>query len=416
MKSIRIRQTIELSAVFLAAIGLIVLLTLHQYGSLYSASADGSLYINMGQNLADGHGLVNTLRSSDIITPPGMPLLIAASLFVFRSLTAAIAFGYAAFGAGAVFLYLLGRQLFNSRLAGIVAVLLHCFHPLIIQNGPRYLMTETVFVCLMLGALYFFALVLDPERKDRLGRNLITFSALATAAILVRPHLLAVLAAGLLVAVVLFARKKIRFRALCTAICIPMVLFGANVGYNAAVHGQPVFLENYGGINLYIANNPHTQYDWYDSRQLSRFVEPYYYELSGEGEMFPVKSRLLKERAAAYMLKNPGLTVCSAMRRAQLLFTDSCNRGYWIFALIGLALSLLLCRRSRAQVIMAAAAALSLIAIISLGPLVLRFSVPVLPLLFLQIGGIAGAAETLLRPQLIKLPGRIRHKGQSPAE
>ncbi len=418
MKSDRIRQTIELAAVFLAAIGLIVLLTLSQYGSLYSATGDGDLYINMAQNLVEGHGLVNSLRNYDIITPPGLPLLIAAVLIVFRSVTAAIVLGYVAFGAGSVFLYLLARQLFKSRLAGIVAVLLHCFHPLIILNGPRYLVTETFFVCLMLAALYFFALMLDRERQEKLSRNLIVFFALVTAAILVRPHLLVMLVIGLLVAVVLFVKKKVRLRTLCAAICIPVVFFGANVGYNAALHGQPVFLENYGGINLYIANNPNSLYDWYDSTQLSRFVEPYYYKLSGDGEMFPEKSELLRERATAYMLRNPGLTAYRAMRRAQLLFTiHSYNKGYWIFALLGLAFSLVFCKRSRTQVIMVAATALSLIAITSLGPLMLRFSVPVLPYFFLFIGGIAGVAETLLRPLLMKLLGRLRpHKDQPNAE
>ena len=89
--------------------------------------------------------------------------------------------------------------------------------------------------------------------------------------------------------------------------------------HNYFVHQEAVPFENYSGQNVYIANNPNTNVEFYNTHKLEKdFVEPYFFTLSDLS--LSEKGGILKDRVIDYMLSEPFITIERLISRALLFF------------------------------------------------------------------------------------------------
>lgn len=291
---------------FLYAAGLFLLIEGVLAGYLWltgtpfmTISPDGQLYYNLAENVVSGNGLVNTVRQENIIVPPLFALLIAPFVFLFHTPESYMVFQYIVYGLNGVFLAVLGEKLFRSRAAGLWAGLFYAVHPVLLLNGPQFLLTETLFVTFLLMVVYLVVGLFERENKTGFFAVLLFVLSLS---LLYRPHLLYVFIIVFGLWVLFVWMKKMRVWTLALFL-IPAVLLGLNGLYNQSVHGAFVTLENYSGQNLYIANNPGTKVDFYASTRLDEFVEPEYFTY--EKLSLSERSSLLKEKAFHYILAEP---------------------------------------------------------------------------------------------------------------
>jgi len=154
--------------------------------------------------------------------------------------------------ASIVLVYLVGRRAFGPRSAAPAAAIAATYWLLIYYDGE--LMGETLGVFLSLLALWTtLGLAAAPGRARALGAGL-----LWGATALVRPNVL--LFMPLVPPWILFLQRPRALRGLAAA-----VLFGVGVlapilpvtAYNTLVRGDFALIGSYGGINLWIGNNPH---------------------------------------------------------------------------------------------------------------------------------------------------------------
>lgn len=158
----------------------------------------------------------------------------------------------------------------------MAAGLLYAVHPVLLLNGPQYLLTETLFITFILLILYSILRFIRDEKKTKW---LITSVALLSASLLFRPHLMYVFLLLGLLWLLYWRTKKLR-AATILAFLIPVVCLAANGLHNWSLHGKFVLLENYSGQNLYIANNPHTKVAFFATTIVDQFVEPEYFSYS----------------------------------------------------------------------------------------------------------------------------------------
>ncbi|OES44963.1 glycosyltransferase family 39 protein [Domibacillus iocasae] len=292
-------------------------------------SPDGQLYYNLAENVASGNGLINTVRQENIIVPPFFALVIAPFVFFFHAPEAYMVFQYIVYGLNGVFLACVGAKLFQSRAAGVWSAVLYAVHPVLLLNGPQFLLTETLFVTFLLTVVYLVMRLFEKEKKNGLFAALLFVLSLS---LLYRPHLLYVFILVFGLWVLFAAKKKMRIWSIAF-FAIPVVLLGLNGLYNQSLHGTFVTLENYSGQNLYIANNPETKVDFYASTRLSQFVEPEYFEY--EELTLSERSSVLKEKAFSYILADPLAMVERMVLKMGLFF-----KGIFVIDTITLVLAL----------------------------------------------------------------------------
>jgi 4-amino-4-deoxy-L-arabinose transferase-like glycosyltransferase len=262
-------------------------------------TADGKLYYNLAENLVNGNGLINTIRQEDIIVPPLFALILVPFVFLFNSAVPFIVFQYILFAMNGVYTSYLAEKLFNSRITGLLTGLIYAIHPVLLLNGPQYLLTETIFISFLLMVLHLAILWLrEPD-------NWKTFTALIfilSLSLLFRPHLLFMFPVILLFAGYFLLKKMQSWKSL-VAFSIPVALLLINGWYNYHLHDEFVPLENYSGMNLYIANNPETEIGFYNSHMLNDYVGPLYHEV--KDVPLSEKSEILKKEALDYIFGYP---------------------------------------------------------------------------------------------------------------
>jgi hypothetical protein len=121
-----------------------------------------------------------------------------------------------------------------------------------------------------------------------------------------------------LIGLYMLFKKLLNVKSVVIAVLIPIILFGANMMHNKTVHDEAVPFENYSGQNLYIANNPNTKIEFYNTNKLEAFVEPYFFTLSER--TLSERSTLLRERALDHIFSDPILTAERVILRAKLFF------------------------------------------------------------------------------------------------
>lgn len=153
-----------------------------------------------------------------------------------------------------VLLYLLGRQLFSARVGLLAGISMALYGPLIFQISDLHTTVLEVF-CLLVFALLFVRLM---ERRTA-GKAPLLLAVAAGMVIGVwasaRPN--ALLAVPVALAWINGRRLERRFLSVCLAFLIGVAFLPSLItARNAIVGKDPVFIAWFGGINLYMANQP----------------------------------------------------------------------------------------------------------------------------------------------------------------
>ncbi|MCH1625100.1 glycosyltransferase family 39 protein [Ferdinandcohnia quinoae] len=279
----------------------------------FTITADGKLYLNLAENFVEGHGLINTIRKEDIIVPPLFALFLAPFVLLFKSEAPYFIFQYILYGLNSLLLFVISIKLFKSKAIGVLTTFMYAVHPVILLNGPQFLLTETIFITFILIVCYLSILWLKQDSSNYFYYLMIILSL----SLLFRPHLMYVFGIVLVYHIWLVVKKKLKIIT-AAAYLIPLLFLLLNGLHNQWLHGEFVLLENYSGQNLYLANNPNTSVEFYASTRIDRFVGPEYetykdYPLSE-------KSKLLKEKAIDYMIHNPIETIKRLILKSLLFF------------------------------------------------------------------------------------------------
>ena len=346
-------------------------------------SPDGQLYMNLATNLLNGEGLINTVRMEDIIVPPLFPLLLVPFLGLFKTITAFFVFQYVLYGLNAVILFHLTVKIFNQKSISWIATFLYIVHPVLLLNGPNYLLTETVFTFFVLIITWSILSLMDSiQKKDGINKAFISSILIICISMLLRPHMLYVLPLMYIAALFLVYKRLLTKKGFALSILIPIVLFGSNMLHNYLVHQEAVPFENYSGQNLYIANNPNTNIEFYNTHKLKDFVEPYFFTLSDLS--LSEKGQVLKDRVIDYMLSEPLVTMERLISRALLFFQgiNTLDTIMTLLFIIGALLAFIHLREKRGVTLVLLYLILGFTALSSTGLLVdgQRYRAPIIPI------------------------------------
>lgn len=338
---------------------------------------DGKLYYNLAENLVNGKGLINTVREEDIIVPPLFALILAPFVLFFDSGTPFIVFQYILFAVNGVYISFLAGKIFRSQLAAFLTGIMYAIHPVLLLNGPQYLLTETIFISFLLVVLHLGTNWITAENKLK-PFFLLLF--VLTLSLLFRPHLLFMFPIVLLFALFFIVKRKQKLISL-SAFLIPIVLLLLNGWHNQQLHGEFVTLENYSGMNLYIANNPESDIGFYNSSMLPDYVGPIFHEL--KDVPLSEKSAILKEVAFDYIFSHPVETAKRVITKFFLFFKGIFLIDWLtiILSIAGLLLAFLKMKENRILLIFILLYILGFAALTSAGLLVggQRYRTPIIP-------------------------------------
>jgi hypothetical protein len=282
---------------------------------------DGELYKNLAGNFLNGKGLINTVREENVIVPPLFPLIIAFIVYFFKDITYVFLLQFLVLGATGILLYLLSYRLFTNKAIAIGSVILYSIHPILLNNGPSKLLTETFFTFFIVAVALMGTIILLLV-KDRVKKNLsiltVLFVGIYYISIMMRPHLLFLIPIVIGYLVFLNFKKMIPIWLTLFSFLIPILLFGANYTYNQTIQGEGILFENYSGMNLYIANNPNTSVSFYSSTSIEKFVGDEYFQYKDTN--LTEKSKILKAKAVDYILAEPEEFIQRTIQKVALFF------------------------------------------------------------------------------------------------
>lgn len=362
----------------------ILIVYLYKTGQAFTKiTPDGQLYFNIAENLVNGNGMINDVRREEIIVPPLFSLILAPFALVGGE-SAYFIFQYIMYGVNGILLFMLARLLFNQPITALVCTLLYAIHPVLLLNGPQYLLTETLFITFILLVMYASIRFIREEIKTKWFLYTVVLLSLS---LLFRPHLLYVFILIGLVWLFFVWKKSIPFKSVFVFL-IPVLLLVANGVHNLYVHKEFALLENYSGQNLYIANNPNTKVAFYASTIINDFVEPEYFEYRELS--LSERSAILKEEALDYILAHPIETIKRSILKVGLFF-----KGIYLIdwvtlgiALLGIMMSLKKEQKNRLELIYTLLFILGFAALTSAGLLVggQRYRAPIIPVYLLFSG------------------------------
>jgi 4-amino-4-deoxy-L-arabinose transferase-like glycosyltransferase len=394
LKKISISTYLLYISLFIFSLAVLVFSIFKRNGSFMNITPDGQLYYNLAQNLIAGKGLIDTVRVEDIIVPPLFAIILAPFAWLFETEVPFFIFQYILYGANAVATALIVHYLFKNKLAAWVAGIAYAVQPVLYNNGPQFLLTETIFISIILLTIWLLVRWIEEKGSFRIGGILLTVVGLS---LLFRPHLLFLL--GIIFLLILFFSWKNK-KSIWTLLflLIPIGLLALNGAYNQSLRGEFVPLENYSGQNLYIANNPETDVRFYATPLLEEFVEPYYFTL--KNEPLSVRSEKLKERAVEYIMSEPVVTVERMIKKMMLFFKPlGLIDGMTILvSIIGLVLAFIFDRKRLLIHSVILLFILGFAGLTTLGLLVggQRYRAPLIPVYLLYVGYLFSFIQTNL--------------------
>ncbi len=146
-------------------------------------SMEGSEYLRMAQNLAQGHGLAGNFEGPETMYTPLFSLLTAGLDLLIRNDELAAHLIALAFGTALIFpVFFIARLMYDSRVAYMSAVLV-AFHPLLIALSAS-IYNENVYLPLLLSGVYFGMRALEFGRN----KDYVLLSICLALAYLTRPE------------------------------------------------------------------------------------------------------------------------------------------------------------------------------------------------------------------------------------
>ena len=440
---------------------------LRVHGSLYLQSDDGDLYLSIARNLLQNGHFIQTARPIEaFVVPPGLPAMCTLLLFAFGGMSRFIVgagfadhaissagadmlgllgFQYLVYGAAAALMAVTALRLAENGigaaqkglfvwqkgktagasvasipapvripkalpwalavLMGLAAPGAYLWCSLQIRHpNPGFILTENYVVCLIALILWLAVRGADPRK--------ITITAFIL--MLFRPACSALFVAALVWMIV----KACRGRSSRTShhkrtyfydVFVMLAVFAAVLAVNTAINwmetGHAIALEDYGNLDVYLANNEVAGPDWYHSGKVPEFASPRYNEIAASGLSRYEQNELAGQALHEYVTANTGTVLRNAGVRFYRLFFETWGPVWYAF-LVCLASQMLLSGLKWPRKVYLGVMAASLSILPAFGLLVARYSAPMLPLLIGVILGTAGwlitAIATRAKSEVVK--------------
>ena len=270
---------------------------------------DERAYDELATNALAGKGL--SVYAGWFTVPPGKPASYWNFLYPFFLATTYFIFGHhqlpvfilqAILNSAAIcVLYLLASRVFNKENIGIVSALIACFHPILVFL-PALMMTEALFVPLMIFTFYCFFLALDTEKLKWYVACGFCF-ALASLTRETSFYFFPVL--GLLVFLKVRKNEGNRLAFLKSGVLLAAIFLTITPWTirNYMVHHRFLPLSTKIGINLWMYNNPYQKIGW---EEIGRNAPTY--ELP-ETMTEVDRDRYYLHLALKYIFSNPGRVI-----------------------------------------------------------------------------------------------------------
>ncbi|WP_432354158.1 hypothetical protein [Sporosarcina sp. A2] len=389
------KSALMYGTIFVAALAALFAYLLAIGVPFMNITPDGQLYYNMAENLLEGNGLINQVRVEEIIVPPFFAVFLAIFAFLFKSETSFFVFQYILYACNAVLIAMIAKNFFKSNWSALLVGLAYAVQTVLIRNGPQFLLTETIFITLVLISVILLKKWIDSDGSFKNAGYLIVFISFT---LLFRPHLVFMFVLlGLLI--MYFGWKDKKKLLIVLFGVVPLILLFLNGTYNKHLHGEFVSLENYSGQNLYIANNPETKVGFFATTIQEEFVEPYFYTLSEKS--LPERSVILKERAVDYMVSHPMTTLKNVLGKMALFFQplDKLDLLSMVVSAVGLLAAIIFDRKRRVLHVSMLVYMIGFTSLTALGLLIggQRYRAPLTPVYLLYIGYLPVLIRQFLR-------------------
>lgn len=337
MKNLRASKIFrkEIAVFLITAAALAAWLLLCGEGSPAHISHDGQLYLSIADNVvANGH-FIQTARPYEVgfVVPFGIPLLLTLLRLLGMSDGAIILFQCAMICMTAVLLFRVETNYFGK---GGFAPLLYMLAMVRVQIRPDNVSVEYYYAFWLALLLFVYS-----EKQMKIGKRLFWMNFAAFWAFVSRPVLSPVYIAVLLYSIGCFLKKQIKLRKLAFLLLVPAILLTCSAAVNYRETGHWVWLENYSGESICLANNPETGTEAYTSKQYDSFMDDRMREIRSDETLdTSEKSVLYKEHAMEYITEHFGQFLRNTAVKGYKMFCS-----YWkyisILALLG-ALGILL--------------------------------------------------------------------------
>lgn len=282
---------------------------------------DCAIYDGMARELALG----GDPWQGAFVRPPFYPYLLAGVYWVFGfSLTAVRLVQAILGGATCSLTYLLGRRLFDRRVGLAAGIIVALYGPMVFFDQRLFDSSLVVFchTAALLLALWAAGDRRETSWRRSWGKWLVTGLAIGVAA-LARPNIGPFFVAFLLVWLLgnavrqhRWARQLVAAGCLVAGVIVPLAPVTVR---NYLAGGEFVPISLFGGINLYIGNNPQAQRtiairpgpDW---ERLARLPH-------AEGMVSPARAQTwYLDRVAEYIRRQPGHFAAGLLRKTRLFF------------------------------------------------------------------------------------------------
>ena len=294
-------------------------------------------------------------------------------------------------------------------LSGAIGVLVPAFYVWcsikIRHPNPGFILTENYVVCLI-----SFILWLVVKGTDVLKIVPVTFILT-----LFRPACSLLLIAAFVWMVIRafhdrFAKSKppicerARFYDIFVMLAVFALVIGINIGVNSLETCEIIPLEDYGNLDIYLANNDKAQPDWYHSGKVPEFASTRYNQIILNESLTRYRqNELAGEALREYVKANTGTVVRNACTRFVRLFCETWSVVFFAF-LVCLVAQMVLrgLKWPRKAYLLLMTVFLSVPP--AFGLLVARYSAPMLPLFIAVIVGTVGQIACMVAAREKKEP------------
>ncbi|MBR6208755.1 MAG: hypothetical protein IKQ69_07130 [Oscillospiraceae bacterium] len=368
---------------FFVPVALFFVLSLRD-GVLANVVSDGLCYLSVADRfLTRGHFIQHAIRPEGFVVPFGLPLILTVFRALGMSVEAIVVFQHFLMGGTCLLLYLTEKNRFGR---GGFAPAVLCLAWLRLRMIPDNLYVECYF-------LFFLCLILWLLSRDDIPmkKKLIWLNVAGFCAFVIRPVLLVVWLSILGYTVFCIRKKQFPLRTALILWGVFALLLLGNAAVNCRETGHWIWLENYSGRELFLANNPSTRPVSFSSSLLEEFGGSRYTEIYRDKSLdWTEKNAVFAAAAREWVLANPGVFIKNTAIKFVRMFFISW-RGGTLFALAGAVIEIRGAGPCRRRMLWELGVCLLLALITSIGLVMGRYTLPIWPLASLHLAALAHA-------------------------